>query len=229
MFKGVNTMLKKLQWTIGIVAFLLLVNLVCTITSLDHSLMYFVSATVDNNASETIKDFKDSWAIRGQMGDILSGHFSALAFLAVAFSILLQNEANQQIRYDVKKQEERFFIENMNVKLDRYYSILDEKIKIVTEDLLEKYKFTKNHLFLEPIEGQDRYFTVEVPLREVVKVVEFIYDEIRAIEQQYPNGYILFLKELKLRMRSSLIFSRIYTEFEGAKNSKAFSLLREQT
>ncbi|MCR1811648.1 hypothetical protein [Sulfurospirillum sp. hDNRA2] len=262
-------MLKILQWIIGGFACILLINLVWTVSSLDHSIMYLVSSSLDNNASETIKDFKDSWAIRGQMGDILSGHFSALAFLAVAFSIILQNEANrkmqmsiekqdkaleqqekslqqqskalevqseslkaqieelQQSRKESEKQTEEFFIANMNVKLDRYYSILDEKIKIVTEDLLEKYKFAKDHLFLEPIEGQDRYFTVEVPLREVVRVLGFIYDEIQAVEQQYPSGYILFLKELKLRMKSSLIFSRIYTEFEGAKNSKAFSLLRD--
>jgi hypothetical protein len=246
---------KSIAISIFVTLVLLLVwNLWTMINHLDMSYMY--THSLESNSTD-LSDMAQQWAIRGQMGDILSGHFSALAFLAVALSVFLQNEANRhmklafvqqsealvlqsksleaqieelkQSRKESERQTEEFFIANMNVKLDRYYAILDEKVKIINEDLLEKYRIDRKHFSPEYKEGFETYSIREVPLREVVRVVEFIYDEIQAIEQQYPSGYILFLKELKLRMKSSLIFSRIYTEFEGAKNSKAFSLLRAQT
>jgi len=252
LLKWLSTNQKSIAISIFVTLVLLLAwNLWTMINHFDTSYMY--AHSLESNSTDTL-DMAQQWAMRGQMGDILSGHFSALAFLAVALSVFLQNEANrqmklslvqqskalevqseslkaqieelQQSRKESERQTEEFFIANMNVKLDRYYAILDEKVKIINEDFLEKYKIGITHFLPEYKEGFETYLAIEVPLREVVSVLEFIYDEIQNIEQQYPRGYALFLKELKLLMKSSLIYSRIYTEYEGAKNSKVFSLLR---
>jgi len=51
----------------------------------------------------------DGWAQRGQWGDILSGHFSALAFIALALSIYIQGKTLkvQQEELDRQKEELR--------------------------------------------------------------------------------------------------------------------------
>jgi len=134
-------MLKKLQWAIGFFACILLINLVWTVLSVDHSLMYFASTIGDNNSRETIKDFKDSWAIRGQMGDILSGHFSALAFLAVAFSIILQNEANRKMQMSIEKQDKA--LEQQDRSLQQQSKALEvqsESLKAQIEELQQSRK-----------------------------------------------------------------------------------------
>lgn len=245
-------MLKMLQWIIGGFACILLINLVWTVTSLDHSIMYLVSSSLDNNASETIKDFKDSWAIRGQMGDILSGHFSALAFLAVAFSIILQNEANrkmqisiekqdkaleqqdkslqqqskalevqseslkaqieelQQSRKESEKQTEEFFIANMNVTLDRYYTILSEKYKPFAQTV-------------ERLGGSIVYNTPEV--YEYCVTLDFIYNELLAISDKYPNSYRIFIQELRLRLISNPSIMMLQKRADIRKECKAFEIL----
>ncbi|MDD2791500.1 MAG: hypothetical protein PHU40_12670 [Sulfurimonas sp.] len=127
------------------------------------------------------------WAIRGQMGDILSGHFSALAFLAVALSVFLQNEANrqmklafvqqsealvlqsksleaqieelQQSRKESERQTEEFFIANMNVKLDRYYKMFDNQVeRIVSTNVVSDYISSKKIMTTsESVELNIRY------------------------------------------------------------------------
>lgn len=267
MFKGVNKMLKKLQWTIGLVAFLLLVNLVCTVVSLDHSFMYFISATDDNNASETVKDFKDSWAIRGQMGDILSGHFSALAFLAVAFSILLQNEANRKMQTSIEKQDksleqqdrslqqqskalevqseslkaqieelqqsrkeserqtEEFFIANMNVKLDRYYKMLDAQIALVINNKsVHEYIYLKE-LAKDSNDGFSEQYFIDFTrlcneISSIIIILNQIMLEVKYLAQKSPQAYEDFMTELRIKVINCNILHEIKVSFnEPIKDS----------
>jgi len=52
----------------------------------NHTILFFTTAPfLDLNATQ-------GWAERGQWGDMLSGHFSALAFLAVAYTVYLQKQ-----------------------------------------------------------------------------------------------------------------------------------------
>lgn len=244
-----------LQWIIGGFACILLINLVWTVTSLDHSIMYLVSSRLDNNASETIKDFKESWAIRGQMGDILSGHFSALAFLAVAFSIILQNEANRKMQTSIEKQDkaleqqdrslqqqskalevqseslkaqieelqqsrkeserqtEEFFIANMNVKLDRYYTILDNKYITLSKVLDRTTDITYN----------------TSAVYQYLITLDFIYYELLAISNKYPNGYSIFIQELRLRLINNKYLGILQGKSSIKERCKAFIILEPKT
>ena len=59
----------------------------------NHTILFFATTQFpDLNATQ-------GWTERGQWGDMLSGHFSALAFLAVSYTIYLQKK-------DLKNQEE---------------------------------------------------------------------------------------------------------------------------
>lgn len=217
-------MIIALLVVIGLLACLLLTNLVWTVTSLDSSIIYLVSASIDNNASELIKDFKDSWAIRGQIGDVLSGHFSALAFLAVAFSVIIQNEANKQTRESIKKQEERSFIENMNNRLNRYYDILDKKILEVVEfqtGLIPKIGRVSTRQTI-PFTAIKHYST-----DEFIDSLNFIYDEIESIKEEHETAYNGFLRELTLRLISNDMVKQMSKNKPLQNKCKAFSLLKE--
>lgn len=88
-----------LKYGIFIAILLIIINLIWTIFNLD-------TAPLIKWSNEILTCDTDEWALRGQIGDIMSGHFSALAFLAVALSIIFQYEANKQMRKSIEKQEE---------------------------------------------------------------------------------------------------------------------------
>ena len=90
---------------------ILLINFILTLLSIEFSPLYLLSNYLDKSVIDNpslnylFNETTDTWAIRGQIGDIMSGHFSALAFLAVALSILFQSEANKQMKESIDKQE----------------------------------------------------------------------------------------------------------------------------
>jgi hypothetical protein len=86
------------------------------------------------NASETIS------AVRGQWGDVLSGHFSALAFIAVAYSIYQQ-------RIDMKKERE---YENFKLALELMKELDDKQTDIEKIDFEVRYN-QQNVVYAHPI------------------------------------------------------------------------------
>lgn len=73
-----------------------------------------VNMTMDKNIfgvfqhTKTFADFNtsDGWTQRGQWGDMLSGHFSALAFIALALSIYIQNKTLKVQQEELDRQKE---------------------------------------------------------------------------------------------------------------------------
>lgn len=89
----------KLKPTIYILIGVLIAHFFWSVFLLDSAPLFQFS---DSNRTLAI----ENWAIRGQIGDVMAGHFAALAFLAVALSITFQVEANRQMRESIAKQEE---------------------------------------------------------------------------------------------------------------------------
>lgn len=218
------------------------VNLYMTIDNLQMSPIIQLS-----NTALTIET--DTWALRGQIGDILSGHFSALAFLAVALSIILQNQANKQMRESIDKQEkaiklqansieqqnkalevqskaleaqieelkasreesekqtEEFFIQNMNVKLDRYYKLLDNKLeadfnlKALGKLLTELKKVDK--IDLDPNEKRNHKLNIKT-ITLLFDLIQFIFDEILSIKDSHSSIFKNILEEYKLRINNDI-------------------------
>lgn len=97
--------------TIKILGILLITNLLLTVLGIEYSPLYWIANfTYDSlplvQGTELVNSNIEKWGIRGQIGDIMSGHFSALAVLAVAYSIILQVEANQKMTESIEKQKE---------------------------------------------------------------------------------------------------------------------------
>lgn len=223
--------LKSVVILISIGMIILGINLYITLVSLDTSPLIKLSNT-------DLATINDKWAVRGQIGDILSGHFSALAFLAVAISIVLQNQSNKQMRVSIEKQDEslkqqsnaiqvqtksleaqiaelvasreesskqteEFYIQNINIKLDRYYKILDEK--------LDDYKHTEMGVFIDIATLQhpkksdkQKYEMYIILIKDTFDFAQAIFDEIKIIKNIKPQVYQQFIKEFELRIGTDL-------------------------
>lgn len=200
---------RNLIITLGVI---LLTNLIWTTWSYDYSPLYMISSITNNS--------EPSWAIRGEIGDMLSGHFSALAFLAVAYSIILQNEANKQMRESIKlqsdeiklateestKQTEEFFINNMNVKLDRYYKLLEEKVDKLDNNFMDEYSeemakihLTKHSSTIGQYNIDERQFHYKTATN-IYEIINHIYRELEFIKTDYIEAYRVMIDELYLRI-----------------------------
>lgn len=303
-----NTNFECIKTTIKIFIFILLLNLLATVLGIEYSPFYWLSnfsyeslPLVQNDV--ITNSVTDKWAIRGQIGDIMSGHFSALAFLAVALSIVYQIEANKQMRESIEKQEnalkqneiaiqqtkksieqqtlgnleqakstlqqakaielqaesilqqnealklqsisleaqikelqeariesskqtEEFFINNMNIKLDRYYKILDKNLEIVNDKLLKEYTRTLEVLKQHPNDTiwLDKRMEESNTIQMLILTLNFIYIEISNLKDKYPLSYNTYIEELRIRLNTNMVIYTIYKLFENADTCMAFKL-----
>lgn len=72
----------------------------------------------------------------------MSGHFSALAFLAVALSIVYQIEANKQMRESIEKQENA--LKQNEIAIQQTKKVLNNKLKQILNK--QKVHFNKQKL-----------------------------------------------------------------------------------
>lgn len=154
--------------TIFILTVALLVNLFFTVFFFDISPLYYFSDTnnlplnSENNAT-TLNQQINTWAIRGQIGDIMSGHFSALAFCAIAFSIFFQSEANKKMQSSINKQDESLIqqgklILQQNDALEIQSKALNAQIEELKESRVENSKQTEEFFINNMNTKLDRYY-----------------------------------------------------------------------
>ncbi len=214
--------IKTFIWILLIAVIIFLVNLFWTILSIETSLFYYFS-TDNYPFFELSSQEIDTWAVRGQIGDILAGHFSALAFVGIAYSIYLQNESNKQA-------QEEFLISNMNIKLDRYYKILNENLEIVTEQYLYDYlgmiatisKFSKLSPNQYNQKNKDRIDKFEkITKNQATKIIN--------IEKTSPSAYKTYIDELRLRLYSNEVFRTIHTSIKEYNQTPVFDLYKKET
>ncbi len=146
----------------------ILLNLLLTSISPTWSILNIFS--LDNMINKTSTDY---WSIRGQIGDVLSGHFAALAFIALLItiskmqeSITKQDEAIKMQQKYIKKQE----FENHFFKL---YDEFELELKYIKKEaIFESY----SHQI-----GNDKITNIE-------KFKEWIY-----LRKNYPKSYFNLL------------------------------------
>lgn len=129
--------MKFVKVVIAIFVIIVLVNLIITILSVNNSPIVFLSG-------DNIENIENLWEIRGQIGDILSGHFAALAFFAVAFSIILQNESNKHMKKSIDKQEESLIQQSKALKIQS--NSLEAQIRELQESRKGSKKQTEEFL-----------------------------------------------------------------------------------
>lgn len=296
--------------TIKILGILLLSNLLLTVLGIEYAPLYWIANfTYDSlplvQGTELTNSNIEKWGIRGQIGDIMSGHFSALAVLAVAYSITLQVEANKKMTESIEKQEEalrhteetilqqklsiekqteanieqakntlqqakaielqaksieqqnealkvqsetlkaqieeltasreeserqteEFFIQNMNVRLDRYYKLLDESIKpILNEDYLKFIILNSN----KDYQSLDEKYKItlsngKLKIAKIIYVVELINDAIDSIEND--NTKEIFYNEFFMKLFTSAQLHKLYGNYTAVSNNKIFQKVFEE-
>ncbi|QNM87316.1 hypothetical protein [Aliarcobacter cryaerophilus] len=216
--------------TIKILGILLLINLLLTVLGIEYAPLYWISNfTYDSlplvQGTELTNSNIEKWGIKGQIGDIMSGHFSALAVLAVAYSITLQVEANQKMAEAIEKQKEAL--------KQTQETIFQQKISIEkqTEANLEQAKSTLQQakaieLQAKSIEQQNEALKVQ---SETLKAqIEELTESRKESEKQTEEFYIQnmnvtldryynFLSDKLSEFNSNTIF--YYTESVKPNNS----------
>ncbi|MCT7626787.1 hypothetical protein ACOTVQ_09645 [Aliarcobacter butzleri] len=184
--------------TIKILGILLLTNLLLTVLGVEYAPLYWISNfTYDSlplvQGAELTNSNIEKWGIRGQIGDIMSGHFSALAVLAVAYSITLQVEANQKMAEAIEKQEEAL--------KQTQETILQQRISIEkqTEANLEQAKST-----LQQAKA------IELQNKSTLQQAEAIKLQAQSIEQQNEA----------LKVQSETLKAQIKELIESRKESE---------
>lgn len=270
-----NTNFECIKTTIKIFIFILLLNLLATVLGIEYSPFYWLSNLTYDSLPLVQNDVitnsvTDKWAIRGQIGDIMSGHFSALAFLAVALSIVYQIEANKQMRESIKKQEnaielqaksisqqsealklqsisleaqikelqearvesskqtEEFFIQNMNVKLDRYYKLLEDnisKIKYTPKWYYDTSLAIEKDPVIKEFYNQNELNEVKNYFHKTINIIDFIYSEILNTKNKSETAYTIFNEELKIRLNSDSLFSELKEYYEPFRNKDVSKLI----
>ena len=95
-------------------------NLFLTILNPAYSLLNLLSfdtiphqsifESLDN--PQQVSSSSDYWSIRGQIGDVLSGHFTALAFIGLLASLQLQRKSMLQMQESINQNVESITLQN---------------------------------------------------------------------------------------------------------------------
>ncbi|WP_345972801.1 FlxA-like family protein [Sulfurimonas diazotrophicus] len=68
-------------------------------------------------ATSNILNDNDVWAFRGQIGDVLAGHFTAISMLFVLWGLLQQQESIKQMNTSIEKQTEALTNQQEEIRL----------------------------------------------------------------------------------------------------------------
>jgi hypothetical protein len=68
------------------------------------------------------------WAQRGQWGDMLSGHFAAMAFILLFYTAMLQRRELKEMRAEAAQQTAEFRTQTTYMKYDRLFNQLRQYI-----------------------------------------------------------------------------------------------------
>lgn len=145
-FVLVFKMLKTNVWY-KILISLIISNLIITILTPMFSLLNIL--TIDDihiNLSAS-----DYWAIRGQMGDMLAGHFTALAFVGLLISIQQMQQSIQKQDEALRKQDKVIQIQRKEMRLQR------NEMKLQRGEMVKANKITDLQIRL--IEKQNFEYT----------------------------------------------------------------------
>lgn len=187
--------MKIIKWTLIILTVLFILNLLFVLFA-PH--FYVMIGILD---SEVITNNVNLWAFRGQIGDILAGHFTALSLMALFYSIMLQRESVNQMGTSILKMNDSMdlqkeaihqqtkALDNQQKEIELQNKALEAQVKEMKE---QKEEFEKSNL----LSTYDRHFN---RLNELAK--EFQYELKYTTPVQKKGLYILSrlkLSELSL-------------------------------
>ncbi len=188
---------------------IVLINLILTIINPAYSFINMLSfdsiehqSFFDTLNTPNNKLNIDYWSIRGQIGDVLSGHFTALAFIGLLASLHLQRESIKQMQESIEQNTDVIELQNRAINLQKveigkqtkeieitkiynqiefYYTQLESKKQTVKffNSYTNQYeygfdKIFSNYIYKNFIEIQD--------LLKIISDYQFIFTQIEKIK-----------------------------------------------
>lgn len=156
---------KSIHYFYRILIFTIFLNFILSVFSPHISILNLLSIDIFSYTFEDLKkvftnmcDGNNDWAMRGQIGDLIAGHFTALAFIGILISI-------SQVRKSLEKQDEAIELQRKSV-----FAQLQE--------VREQRKETKHAMELqtkiyEKQSFESTFFQLLKVYHEVVNEIEF--------------------------------------------------------
>ena len=124
--------IKEIDKPYKVIIFLILLNLLLTIFSPNFSLINLLS--LESNLVIKENSTSEFWAMRGQIGDLIAGHFTALAFIGILINIT-------QMRRSLDKQDEAIKIQQKEMQNQQDEMRATTKSLELQAKLIEKQNF----------------------------------------------------------------------------------------
>ncbi|WP_310442297.1 putative phage abortive infection protein [Sulfurimonas sp.] len=184
-----------------ITAFIIIINFLLSILTPNASIV----SILDVNQTS----YSNNWETRGQIGDFIAGHFTALAFIGLLISIT-------QMQNGLKKQDEAINIQRDEMRLQR------EEMKLQREEMKESTK----SLMLQAKLYEKQNF--ETTFFQLLKLYIDIVDNIQHNNITKPvitnkkeaiSKYMSeFLQKKDGEMNSLKIFNETYSDFMNSNH-----------
>ncbi len=136
--------IKEIDKPYKVIIFLILLNLLLTIFSPNFSLINLLS--LESNLVIKGNSTSEFWAMRGQIGDLIAGHFTALAFIGILINIT-------QMRRSLDKQDEAIKIQqkemqNQQLEMRATTQSLELQAKLIEKQNFENTFFKMLDLYI---------------------------------------------------------------------------------
>lgn len=159
--------IKEISKPFKIVIFLIGLNLFLTMLLPNYSLVNLLSLETKLDLENTKTTTNDFWSIRGQIGDLIAGHFTALAFIGILINIM-------QMRKSLDKQDEAIRIQQKEMQNQQLEMKATTKSLELQAKLIEKQNF--ENTFFKML---DLYINIQnnVKFKNYKKKLEVVGDE----------------------------------------------------
>lgn len=159
--------IKEISKPFKIVIFLIGLNLFLTMLLPNYSLVNLLSLETNLDLENTKTTTNDFWSIRGQIGDLIAGHFTALAFIGILINIM-------QMRKSLDKQDEAIRIQQKEMQNQQLEMKATTKSLELQAKLIEKQNF--ENTFFKML---DLYINIQnnVKFKNYKKKLEVVGDE----------------------------------------------------
>ena len=191
------TQIKNINGFYKLAIFVILLNLILTIFTPNMSLFNLLAY---DDIKFNITD-KDYWSIRGQIGDLLSGHFAALAFIGLMMTVSQMSKAlkQQDEAISIQKQEMDKQFKEMNKqsfenKFFQMLNLFNNNIQTL-EVNINGESYTKKNIFKplkEHFESEIQFDYLSDVSNQCVKKDKFYYFKNQFID--FNDGYDTTIK-----------------------------------
>ncbi len=216
------TQIKNINGFYKLSIFIILLNLILTILTANMSLFNLLAY---DDIKFNITD-KDYWSIRGQIGDLLAGHFAALAFIGLMMTVTQMSKALKQQDEAISIQKIEMNKQSFENKFFQMLNLFTKNIETLT-DKIEGKEYKGNEIFKPLKEDFEKKIQhrISMDMYEEIKTSKFNHFINEFIE--FNNTYDTTFKYYFLNLFQ--ILNYIDTDVPNKDDAKKYTnILRAQ-